>query len=81
MKLKSKTYTYQEIKEFEREYKTKDIQFLLENVSALRILGWKLILPKKISHEYINGFSDVIQVDRTLKQRGIVYKGKQYDKK
>lgn len=53
------------------------IDYLLENVFIMRLLGWTVTMGRKISHEYINGFSDVVQFSKSVgKDQAILYKGR-----
>lgn len=53
------------------------IDYLLENVFIMRLLGWTVTLGRKISSEYINGYSDVVQFSKTVKlNQAILYKGR-----
>ena len=68
-------YKYSEIKAFEADTeKHKDLVYLLENVNALRILGWRLTLGKKISKDKINGYTDVIKYSPELGNKFILTK-------
>ena len=67
MRLEAKKYTYRQIKDFEKETQTKkDLTFLLENVSCLRILGWTLVLPLDLKFN-TGGFGDVIKFTETTR--------------
>lgn len=68
-KLKERKYTYKEINEFKEDVlynNRRDLEFLLENVSGLRILGWELHCGSRIKHEYMNNFYDVIKFTNQL---------------
>lgn len=79
MKLEKRTYKYQELKALKKEIletRKNDIDFLIEHITALRIFGWKLILPQTIPRDVINGFYDVITIDKSLhKDQAILYTG------
>ncbi len=79
--LKLRTYKYKELKEIEAviESGRHNIDFLIDNISALRILGYKLILPKPLKFKH--AFHDVITVDENLKSnKALITKVRSYDR-
>ena len=61
MKLTARKYTRQQINDFRyNTSKHKDIPYLIDNVSAMRILGWRLLLPLSYKCK-VHGFGDVIK--------------------
>ena len=67
MRLTARKYKYAEIKSFEQDIaQHKDLGYLLDNISLLRILGWTLTLPNK--HKFnTGGFGDVIKFTDSTK--------------
>ena len=77
MRLKVRTYTYRELKEIENAIKTGplNIDFLIDNLVALRILGYILVLPKKLSCQH--AFYDVLKFNADLPQnKAILYRSR-----
>ena len=73
-----RSYSYTEIKEFEANTEGhKSIQYLLENVNAMRMLGWRLTLGRKIAHDKINGYTDVIKYSPSIGNKFILTKDKE----
>lgn len=60
MRLATKKYNRQEINEFKEKASVKNMEYVLENISCFRLLGWKLILPLSIMFN-TQGFGDVIK--------------------
>jgi hypothetical protein len=67
MRLRKKKYSYKEIKELETELENgkTDMNFLLENIQGLRMLGYTLTVGRPISHKH--AYHDVIKVNTELK--------------
>ena len=79
--LKTRTYKYKELKEIEAiiESGKHNIDFLIDNISALRILGYKLILPQQLKFKH--AFHDVITIDENLPStKAVVTKVRSYDR-
>lgn len=70
LELKERRYTMKELTEFKNELKTnKNIDFLLNNIQALRLLGYQIKTGTRLKHEYMNGYYDVIRYDNQLPPR------------
>jgi hypothetical protein len=69
--MKSK-YSYQELKALERDLKTnRHIDFLLENVKGLAILGKRVLLGNRIIP--VQGYEEVFQYNPSIpKNKGIL---------
>ena len=60
MRLAIKKYNREAINDFKEKASTKDMEYLFENISCFRLLGWKLIIPTSIKFN-TQGFGDVIK--------------------
>ena len=79
--LEIRTYKYKELKDIEHKLESgnHNIDFLLDNISALRILGYKLVLPRQLKMKHT--WHDVITVDASLpKNKALVTKVRSYDR-
>ena len=74
--LQTRKYSYAELQEFKNSIKTnKNIDILLNNIQALRLLGWTITLGRRISAEKLNGYGDVIKYSSTInKNKAILLK-------
>lgn len=80
IKLEQKPVTRAKIEEFKKtvnQYKgSNKIDYLLENVFIMRLLGWSLLIGVQIPEYKLNGFQDVIKYSNTLSpNQVIIYKG------
>lgn len=72
LELKERTYTIKELENFKREVvdnKNRDANYLLENISALKILGYQIKLGTRLKNYYMLQFWEVLKFDSQLKAK------------
>lgn len=85
LQLQHKKYSYKELREFKEEVlknKNRNMEYILENIQAVRLLGWQILTGSPIPLRNLNGYGDVVIYSSDMQPKTLkLYTERRYNDK